>query len=313
MALAVVAGLRGPQASVAPTPTRALATAVTSPGPTTVLPSEGVAATNPPVTAVLVAAGDIASCTSKGDDATARLLDDMPGTIVTLGDNVYPSGTATQFRDCYGPTWGRQLVRTRPAPGNHDYLTSGAAAYFDYFGAAAGDPATGYYAYDLGAWRIYALNSNCGDIGGCGTGSPEVAWLQGDLADNPHQCVLAYWHDPRYSSGRHGSNAAMSGLWDTLHAAGAEIVLSAHDHTYERFAPQSDSGELDPETGLVQFVVGTGGFSHYEFPRVLPNSRARNDTAFGVLELTLAPDSWSSSFVPIAGQTYSDTSAGSCH
>lgn len=311
--LAVVSSLPGPKASPAPTATRQAITAPASPTPTEIPPTSGSDAINPPVTAILIAAGDIASCTTKGDDATAKLLDDMPGTVVTLGDNVYPSGTANQFRECYEPTWGRQLVRTRPAPGNHDYLTKGAAAYFDYFGAAAGDPATGWYAYDLGAWRIYSLNSNCGDIGGCGAGSAEVAWLKGDLAANPRQCVLAYWHHPRYSSGRHGSNAAVDGLWDTLYAAGAEIVLNGHDHTYERFAAQSDSGGLDPDAGIVEFVVGTGGFSHYEFPNVLPNSRASNETAFGVLELTLEPDGWSSRFVPVAGQTYSDTSAGTCH
>jgi hypothetical protein len=263
--------------------------------------------------AVLIAAGDIASCTSNGDSATARLLDDLPGTIVTLGDNVYPDGTASQFADCYGPTWGRHLARTRPAPGNHDYHAKGAAPYFAYFGDAAGDPRTGYYAFDLGAWRIYSLNSNCGEIGGCGGGSRQGAWLTADLAANPRQCVLAYWHHPRYSSGRHGSQPAVDGMWDALYDAGAELVLSGHDHAYERFAPQSDAGRADADAGIVEFVVGTGGYTHYEFPDVLSASRARNNTAFGVLEVSLSPGSWSSRFVPVAGESYSDTATGTCH
>lgn len=262
---------------------------------------------------MVLAAGDIASCTTTGDAATAKLLDELAGTVVTLGDNVYPDGTASQFADCYGPTWGRHLARTRPAPGNHDYRTKGAAGYFAYFGAAAGDPARGYYAYQLGGWRVYSLNSNCAEIGGCGPRSAEVAWLKADLAANPRACVLAYWHAPRYSSGPHGSQAAVDALWDALYDAGAELVLGAHDHDYERFAPQSGDGRLDPEAGIVQFVVGTGGFSHYEFGKVLSTSRARDNTAFGVLELTLSPGSWSSRFVPIAGQTYSDTASGTCH
>lgn len=311
--LVVVANLPGPQASQStsasttqPAGTGAASSAPTD-APTTAPTGEA------PDSAVLIAAGDIASCTSNGDSATAKLLDDLAGTIATLGDNVYPDGTAGQFGDCYDPIWGRQLARTRPAPGNHDYETPGAAGYFAYFGAAAGDPKTGYYAYDLGGWRIYALNSNCDEIGGCGGGSAQVAWLTADLAAHPSQCVLAYWHHPRYSSGRHGSQASTDVLWDTLYDTGAEIVLNGHDHSYERFAPQSDSGQVDPEAGIVEFVVGTGGFTHYEFPHALATSRARNNTAFGVLELTLSPGAWSSRFIPIAGQTYTDVSSGTCH
>lgn len=198
-------------------------------------------------------------------------------------------------------------------PGNHEYRTPGAAAYYAYFGTRAGDPAKGYYAYDLGAWRVYALNSNCDEVGGCDAGSPQVAWLTADLAAHPVECVAAYWHHPRWSSGRHGSDPAVAGLWKALYEAGAEIVLNGHDHTYERFAPQSGSGSLDEERGVVEFVVGTGGYTHYEFPKVLPASRARNDAAFGVLELTLSPGSWSARFVPIVGQTFADTAAGTCH
>jgi Calcineurin-like phosphoesterase len=314
--LAVVANLAGPKASPSTT-----ASSVAQPtGAVPASPSSTTATTTPPASeppdpdaAVLIAAGDIASCTTDGDEATAKLLDNLPGTIATLGDNVYPEGTSRQFRECYDPTWGRQLYRTRPSPGNHEYLTEGGAGYFGYFGAAAGDSKSGYYAYDLGTWRIYSLNSACEDIGGCDKGSPQVAWLKADLAAHPTQCVLAYWHFPRFSSGRHGSQAIVAGLWDTLFEAGAEIVLNGHDHSYERFAPQSDAGKLDADKGIVEFVVGTGGFSRYEFPNILPTSRVRDNTSAGVIELTLSPGSWTSRFIPIAGQTFTDTASGNCH
>jgi Calcineurin-like phosphoesterase len=299
------------EASPATTPAASLAPATGAP---TTSPSRATTPTgSPPPTAIVLAAGDIASCSSAGDEATARLLDALPGTVTTLGDNVYPDGTSKQFRDCYGPTWGRVVDRTRPAPGNHDYQTAGAAGYFGYFAAAAGDPATGYYAYDLGAWRLYSLNSNCGDIGGCGKDSPEVGWLTADLAAHPAACVLAYWHHPRFSSGPHGSQAFTGALWNALYAAGAELVLNGHDHDYERFAPLSPDGRVDEARGIVEFVVGTGGFTHYQFARVLGTSQARNSTAFGVLELTLSPGAWASRFVPVAGQSYTDSAGGTCH
>ena len=297
------------QATIGPT---TQATRVPSAGPSASIGSDAPAST-PIGSVVLLAAGDIASCTSTGDTATAKLLEAIDGTIATLGDSVYDNGTAREFRDCYDPTWGRFKDRTWPAPGNHEYHSSSATPYFAYFGARAGDPANGYYAYDLGAWRIYSLNSNCAEVGGCGAGSREVNWLAADLAAHPSQCVLAYWHHPRYSSGRHGSNSIVDGLWDTLYRAGAEIVLNGHDHSYERFAPQSDKGALDRAAGIVEFVVGTGGFTHYEFPYLLANSRAHDNTTFGVLELTLSPGSWSSHFLPIAGKTYTDPASGSCH
>lgn len=288
--------------TVAPTPTGAASAAPTS-----------AAATSAPAAAVILAAGDISSCSTDGDAATADLLDDLAGTVVTLGDAVYPDGTAGQFADCFDPTWGRQRSRIRPTVGNHEYHTKGAAAYFRYFGTAAGDPATGYYAYDLGTWRVYSLNSNCTQIGGCDAGSAQVKWLLADLAANPRDCVLAYWHHPRYSSAEHGSQASVDGLWDTLYGAGAEVVLSGHDHDYERFAPQSDGGRVDPDRGIVEFVVGTGGFSHYPFRDILSTSRVRNNTTFGVLELTLGVGSWSSRFVPVAGKSFTDTAGGTCH
>jgi hypothetical protein len=291
----------------------------TAPAPATSAPTRAAPARSAGPTpgaalpASLIAAGDVASCTTTGDSATAKLVDAIPGTVAVLGDSVYPSGTASQFRDCYGPTWGRFLDRTRPAPGNHEYLTRAAAGYFGYFGGRAGDPAEAWYAYDLGAWRIYALNSNCDEIGGCGARSGQVAWLRADLEANPRACVLAYWHHPRFSSGRHGSQDQVTGLWETLYDAGAELVLNGHDHGYERFAPQSGHGTLDAERGTVEFVVGTGGFSHYEFPNVLATSRVRDNTSFGVLQLSLAVGSWTARFVPIAGASFTDESSGACH
>ena len=262
---------------------------------------------------VLVGAGDIASCSSAGDEATANLLDGIAGTVYTLGDNAYESGTATEFANCYDPTWGRQKARTRPAPGNHDYNTAGAGGYYGYFGAAAGDPSKGYYSYDLGAWHIVVLNSNCAVAGGCGAGSPQEQWLRQDLAASAAGCTLAYWHHPRFSSGEHGSDATMQAFWQALYDLNADVVLSGHDHDYERFAPQTPAGAADPARGIREFVVGTGGRSHYAITTVQPNSEAHNDTTYGVLKLTLHPSGYEWRFVPEAGKTFTDSGSGACH
>jgi hypothetical protein len=264
----------------------------------------------PPVT--FVGAGDIASCRSSGDAATAALLAGIEGAVFTAGDNVYERGTSSEFTDCYAPTWGRELSRTWPAPGNHDYATRGAAGYFRYFGAAAGDPKKGWYAKDLGSWRIYVLNSNCSAIGGCGAGSPQERWLREDLAANPRTCALAIWHHPRFSSGLHGSSKATQALWQALEDAGAEIVISGHDHDYERFGPQTATGAADP-AGIVEYVAGTGGRSHYPLVRSIANSLVQNDDTFGVLELQLYAASWTFEFVPVAGKTFTDQGSGTCH
>jgi hypothetical protein len=265
---------------------------------------------------VFVGAGDIASCASSGDEATAKLLDGIPGTVYTLGDNVYDSGTADEFANCYNPSWGRHLARTKPVPGNHDYTITGAPGYYAYFGAAAGDPSKGYYSYDLGAWHIVALNSMCENVGGCGdTSDPSkmVGWLKQDLAANPSTCTLAYWHHPVFSSGQHGNNPKMVPTWDALYAAGADVVLSGHDHDYERFAPQTSSGAPDPARGIREFVVGTGGRSHYAFGTIRANSQVRNSDTNGVLKLTLHPTSYDWKFEPEAGRTFSDSGTSNCH
>lgn len=261
---------------------------------------------------VIVGAGDIADCSTTRDSATANLLDAIPGTVVTLGDNVYTSGTAAQFRDCYAPTWGRHKSRTRPSPGNHDYLTTGAAGYFGYFGSAAGDPAKGYYSYDLGAWHIVVLNSDCSAIGGCGATSPEGGWLRADLAANAGKNVLAYWHHPRFSSGQHGGATSMQPMWEILYAAGADVVLNGHDHDYERFAPQDPWGRPDARYGIREFVVGTGGTALRPRTSTTPNGQVFS-TTYGVLKLTLHPTSYDWEFRPIAGSTFRDAGTTTTH
>ena len=264
--------------------------------------------------AVLIAAGDIADCNEDGDSATATLVEGMPGTVIALGDNAYEVGSSSDYAQCYGPTWGAFKSRTRPVPGNHEYGSPGALPYFRYFGADAGDAGRGYYAFELGSWRMYALNSNCDNIGGCGRTSAQYAWLTADLAAHPASCVAAYWHHPRWSSGMHGNQSRMQAIWEALFRAGAEIVLSGHDHDYERFAPQDASGQVDSAFGVREFVVGTGGKSHYGFrDPPLANSQARNDDTFGVLRLQLDTDAYTWQFMPVAGGTFTDRGTTPCH
>ena len=253
---------------------------------------------------VLVGAGDISSCSNNNDEATAKLLDNLSGTVFTTGDNAYTDGTSTQFTNCYHPTWGRHKSRTKPVPGNHDYHTSGASGYFKYFG----NPPT-YYAYNLGDWRIYALNSEI-DVSATGA---QVKWLKNDLAANQKRCVLAYWHKPRWSSGSvHGSNSKYQTLWKTLYDAGAELVINGHEHNYERFKQMNASGSA-VSAGLREIVVGTGGASLYQFSTILSTSEVRNSTTYGVLKLTLNSASYSWQFVPVAGKTFQDSGSTNCH
>jgi hypothetical protein len=262
---------------------------------------------------VLVGAGDIASCSSSGDSATSALLDRIPGTVFTAGDNAYESGTAAQYASCYHPTWGRHKTRTRPVPGNHEYKTTNAAPYFAYFGSRAGTPGQGWYAYDVGTWRIYSLNSNCASVGGCGPGSAQEAWLRADLAANPRACVGAIWHHPLFSSGIHGGTVATRPLWKALQDAGAEVVITGHDHDYERFAPQRSDGTVDAGAGLREFVVGTGGKELRGFSTVRANSVVRKTGVLGVLMLKLKAGSYTWRFVPASGSTWSDNGSADCH
>jgi hypothetical protein len=262
---------------------------------------------------VLIGAGDIASCASGGDERTADLLDGIRGTVFTTGDNAYERGSATEYAECYDPSWGRHLARTRPTPGNHEYGTSGAAGYRGYFGARALDEGRTYYSYDLGGWHLVALDSNCAAVGGCGVGSPQEQWLRLDLARNPTDCTIGYWHHPRFSSGAHGSSTAVAPLWQALEDHGAEIILAGHDHDYERFAPQTAAGVADPETGIREFVVGTGGRSLYAFGTPLPNSQARSNSTAGVLKLTLYGGRYTWQFMPATVGAYSDSGGDECH
>ncbi len=261
---------------------------------------------------VIVGAGDIGDCTTTRDSATANLLDGIPGTVVTLGDNAYTSGTAAQFASCYEPTWGRHKARTRPAPGNHDYLTAGASGYFGYFGASAGDPAKGYYSYDLGTWHIVVLNSNCAAVGGCHATSPQGGWLRANLAANMDKDVLAYWHHPRFSSGMHGGATGMQAFWEILYAAGADVILNGHDHDYERFARQDPWGRRDDPFGIREFVVGTGGTALRPRASIAPNSQVFS-TTYGVLRLTLRKAAYDWAFEPVAGSTFRDSGTTATH
>jgi acid phosphatase type 7 len=259
---------------------------------------------------VLVGAGDIASCSSNGDEATAALLDDIEGTVFTTGDNAYSSGTSREFQDCYDPSWGRHRHRTRPSPGNHEYNTSGASGYFAYFGNAAGSPGKGYYSYDLAGWHIVVIDSERHTD----EGDPaQVAWLRQDLASHRTPCTLAYWHHPRFSSGtEHGSESLMEDIWQILYDDGADVALAGHEHNYERFAPLTPQGKPDPDRGIRQFVVGTGGRSLYDFGQAITGSEFRYNDDFGVLKLVLLPSAYQWQFINTA-RVVIDQGSGSCH
>jgi hypothetical protein len=269
---------------------------------------------------VIAAAGDIACSsdepvtptTCRQEATSDLLLAAAPPGVLVLGDLQYDKATQAGFLGSYDRTWGRLKAITHPIPGNHEYL-SDASGYFDYFGPAAGDPANGYYSYDIGTWHLIALNSACGRVGGCGRGSPQERWLRADLAAHPKRCTLAYWHHPRFSSGGHHNYRQVGAFWRALDAAGAEVVLSAHDHDYERFGPQRPDGKADPVRGIRQFVVGTGGKNLRGFSRVEANSEVRNGDTFGVLLLTLHPGSYDWRFVPERGGRFTDAGSGSCH
>ncbi|HET9771641.1 MAG TPA: metallophosphoesterase [Acidimicrobiia bacterium] len=263
---------------------------------------------------VLVGAGDIAGCDVNGDEATAKLLDGIPGTVFTTGDNVYRSATAKEFADCYQPNWGRHKARTLPVAGNHEYSSAGPGGYYTYYGAAAGDPARGYYDTRVGAWHVIVLNSNCAAVGGCGAGSAQEQWLRSVLAASDAQCTVALWHHPRFSSASNDPNKlTFKAFWQALYEYGAEVVLAGHDHVYERFGLQDPSGNADAAFGLRQFTVGSGGKSHQSFKAAQPNSDVRNGSTYGVLKLTLHADSYDWQFVPVAGKTFTDTGTTACH
>jgi hypothetical protein len=265
---------------------------------------------------ILLAAGDVAACDSVGDEATAAILDGYPDATVAIpGDVAYPDGTAADFANCYEPSWGRHKAWTKPSPGNHEYNSAGAAPYFDYFGAAAGERGKGWYSYELGDWQVLVLNSNCAFVA-CAPGSEQEQWLRAELAASEAACTLAYWHHPLFTSGMHAGEADLElvrPFWRALYEHGADVVLVGHDHDYERFAPQRPDGARDDVYGLRQFVVGTGGRSLRPFGTPAANSEVRDHSAFGVLRLILRSGSYNWQFLPEAGKTFSDTGSGTCH
>jgi hypothetical protein len=265
--------------------------AVACGGPTT-SPSPIV----PPI-GVLVGAGDIGQCGSAGPELTARLLDNIAGTVFTTGDNAYFEGTAQQFLECYHPSWGRHLSRTRPSPGNHDYQSAGAAPYFAYFGTNAGPAGLGYYSFEVGSWHVVSLNSNIS----MAEGSAQTAWLQADLESSRATCVAALWHHPLFSVGKHPSRPEVRALWRTLYAAGADVVINGDNHMYERFGPQTPDGVADQARGIRQFVAGTGGADLYQFSHGAPNSETYA-SMWGVLKLTLRATDYSWEFIGAQGQ-----------
>lgn len=266
-------------------------------------------APSPPATAinVLIGAGDIADC-GPGTRQTAALIAATPGVVFTAGDNAYPNGSAEDFARCYEPTWGAFKNRTRPAPGNHDYGTAGAAAYFQYFGSNAGPDNRGYYSYEIGSWHVISLNSNVP----AGAGSPQEQWLRSDLESHAAACTVAYWHHPLFSSGPHGNSTSMRDIWRALYAAGADIVINGHDHDYERFALQDPDGHADPVHGIREFVVGTGGAERYSRETTARNSEVWNGTSWGVLKLTLSSGSYSWEFLPASVGGSHDSGSGTC-
>ena len=283
-------------------------------------------------TAHVAAAGDIACDESKpapsgpgivpgiacGQQQTSDLMIGLhPDAVLPLGDTQYSNGALAKYAASYGPSWGRLFTISHPTTGNHEYINSDdstdGAGYFAYFGAAAGAVGQGWYSFDLAGWHLISLNAQCDAVGGCGAGSAQEKWLAADLAAHKNKCTLAYWHQPRFTSGQHGDDPNYSAFWNDLYRAGAEMVLNGHDHDYERFAPQNPTAQADPSHGIREFVVGTGGEDQRPFKTTQPNSEVRSDHSFGVLDLTLNAGSYTWRFVPVAGATFTDSGSGSCH
>jgi acid phosphatase type 7 len=279
---------------------------------------------------VLLAAGDIGDCGRTSDDSTAMLLDTMQGIVTPLGDDAYPDGAPADYNNCYAPTWGRQKARTKPVPGNHDYdcglwnttlpgCTSPAAGYFGYFGAAAGDPSTGYYDYTLGSWLVIVLNTGTDKPVNYQAGSPQEQWLRAELASHSQQCVVAMFHHPRFSTvaSRDSITYYTAGIWNALYEYGADLVLNGHDHAYQRFAPQRPDGTRDDAFGIREIAAGTGGgetlYGLSDPPPVGSNIEVSNWHTHGILKVTLRDGGYDWKFVPSSGATFTDSGSGTCH
>jgi hypothetical protein len=259
---------------------------------------------------VLVGTGDIASCASSGDEATAAILDTIKGVVMVIGDIAYETGSTEEFAQCYHPSWGRHRARTRPAPGNHEYYTADAGPYFEYFGPNAGPAGRGYYSYNLGSWHVVVLNSSAATS----HPSPQIAWLRRDLAASTARCTIAYFHYPLFTSGPNGPNDKMLDAWRVLYEFGADVIVNGHDHVYERFAPQDPAGNPDPVAGIRQFTVGTGGRSLYSLFTIRErNSEVGHSGTYGVLKLTLHPSSYDWAFIPVIPGRFHDAGSAPCH
>lgn len=276
--------------------------------------SAPTASTTPPptvqTTAVLVGAGDVADCANDAGrhaEDTAKLLDKIDGTVFVAGDLAYPDGSAAQFAACYDPRWGRHKRRSRPAPGNHEYESPGAAPYFNYFGDLAGPFGDGFYSFTLGAWHVISMNSNVPAT----PGSPQYAWLGADLNTNRTRCTAVYWHHPTFTSGPSGGGV-MVDVWRLLGQFGVDIVINGHDHFYERFVQQDADGRRDTTAGIREFVVGSGGAPLYPFVTLRPNSEVRVAT-YGVLKLTLRPEDYDWSFIEAGTEAVLDAGTALCH
>ena len=264
----------------------------------------------------LLAVGDIATCGNLGAFITAEIIQkelgkNPNGKLAILGDIAYERGTDAEFK-CYDAAYGQFKDISYPSPGNHEYYTPNASGYYKYFGTRAGNPKLGYYTYKLGNWRVYALNSNCDFIGGCDANSPQVKWLKQTLLANPSQCSLAYWHHPRFSSGRHGNTPFMQDIWAVLAKAKIELVLAGHDHTYERFASLDENGKPNLK-GIHSFVIGTGGRSLYAFTNPHPHSQIKQNTTLGISKFVLEPNGYSWEFLAAKGSDFKDSGNGKCY
>lgn len=277
---------------------------------------------------VMIGAGDIGMCNSTSDDSTATIVDSVlradsaagvEDVVFTIGDHAYESGTKREFNLCWGGSWGdsakRIMKKIRPALGNHEYQSAGAAPYFEYFGARAGERHKGYYAYDVGEWRVIVLNSEIpmNSLFSIEDRMLQEDWLRADFKDHARKCTVAYLHRPLFSSGYHGAQTGMRPLYSIMSQGGVELVLSGHDHSYERFGPMNPAGMIDTVGGMTQIVVGTGGtgLRGFRTPRA-SNSRSTIEGHHGVLKLTLGAGAWRSAFLDVRGRIW-DRSGGTCH
>ena len=266
-----------------------------------------------PTETVIFAVGDLAQCDLVAPDElptakVAHLVEGNADPILMLGDLAYPDGSKQDFLHCFDPPWGKFKERIFPVPGNHEYHAAGAAPYYTYFGERAGVAKEGYYATQIGSWRVIGLNSNV-DVA---AGSAQERWLRDELTAHPARCTLAFWHHPRFSSGQHGDAPSMNTIWRDLYNARVDVVLAGHDHDYERFAPQGALGERDDQRGIREFVVGTGGAALRPLAHIEANSEARNSDSFGVLKLTLRDKSYAWDFVPVDGNGFRDHGEALC-